>query len=328
MTTQGISRDPVLSDDWHVLARSADLIPDVLRKARLLGEDLVLWRDGDGQAHAWQDLCIHRGARLSLGKIEKNCVVCPYHGWKYNPEGRCVSIPAHPALKPPSRAKAQTFAVRERYGMVWVALGEPVHDVPPFPEYDDPAFRKVFCGPYLFKTSAPRVIENSFDIAHFPFVHEGILGNPDHAEINDYSVRFGPGGIEARDIQVFQNDFDGSGQECHTSYNYNIPRPLTTHFFKHLEGARFAVLFTVCPVAEFESLVWSVVAMSYDHDKPEERIVAFQDYVIAQDVGIVESQHPERLPRDLQAELHLRSDRVAIAYRRWINELGLGFGTA
>ena len=318
MTTQAISRDPVLSHDWHVLARSDDLVAGTLHQARLLGEDLVLWRDDAGQAHAWQDLCIHRGARLSLGKVEKNCVVCPYHGWKYSAEGRCVSIPAHPTLKPPVRAKAQVCAVRERYGMVWVALGEPAHDVPPFPEFDDPAFRKVFCGPYLFKTSAPRVIENSFDIAHFPFVHEGILGDPEHAEINDYTVRSGTTGIEARDIQVFQNDFDGSGTECDTTYNYNLVRPLTTHFFKDTASARFAVLLTVCPVAEFESLVWSVVAMSYDHEKPEAQIVEFQDFVIAQDVHIVESQ----------AELHLRSDRVAIAYRRWINELGLRFGTA
>jgi phenylpropionate dioxygenase-like ring-hydroxylating dioxygenase large terminal subunit len=57
-------------------------------------------------------------------------------------------------------------------------------------------------------------------------------------------------------------------------------------------------------------------------------MIAFQDTVAAQDVPIVESQRPEKLPLDLQAELHLRSDKTSIAYRKWLNELGLTFGTS
>ena len=62
---------------------------------RLLGEDLVLWRAG-GQAVAWQDLCVHRGTRLSLGKVEDGLLVCPYHGWRYDGNGRCVADPRAP----------------------------------------------------------------------------------------------------------------------------------------------------------------------------------------------------------------------------------------
>jgi phenylpropionate dioxygenase-like ring-hydroxylating dioxygenase large terminal subunit len=68
--------------------------------------------------------------------------------------------------------------------------------------------------------------------------------------------------------------------------------------------------------------------MNYGHDVPEEELRAFQDEIVSQDVPIVESQRPELLPLDLQAELHLRSDRTAIAYRKWLKELGLTFGTA
>jgi phenylpropionate dioxygenase-like ring-hydroxylating dioxygenase large terminal subunit len=70
------------------------------------------------------------------------------------------------------------------------------------------------------------------------------------------------------------------------------------------------------------------MAMNYSFDVPAERIVVFQDEVTAQDLPIVESQRPEMLPLDLQAELHLRSDRTAIAYRRWLRQLGLKFGTS
>jgi phenylpropionate dioxygenase-like ring-hydroxylating dioxygenase large terminal subunit len=70
------------------------------------------------------------------------------------------------------------------------------------------------------------------------------------------------------------------------------------------------------------------MAMNYGHEVSAAEIRAFQDEVTGQDVPIVESQRPELLPLDLQAELHLRSDRTAIAYRQWLRELGLTFGTS
>jgi phenylpropionate dioxygenase-like ring-hydroxylating dioxygenase large terminal subunit len=70
------------------------------------------------------------------------------------------------------------------------------------------------------------------------------------------------------------------------------------------------------------------MAMNYSFDTPAEKIRAFQDEVTAQDLPIVESQRPEMLPLDLQSELHLRSDRTAIAYRKWLRQLGLKYGTS
>jgi phenylpropionate dioxygenase-like ring-hydroxylating dioxygenase large terminal subunit len=68
--------------------------------------------------------------------------------------------------------------------------------------------------------------------------------------------------------------------------------------------------------------------MNYAHDVPEEDIRGFQDKVFAQDIPVIESQRPELLPLDLQAELHLRADRTSIAYRQWLTKLGLTFGTS
>jgi len=75
--------DPVLMNDWHVVAYAPDLKADKPMAVRLLEEDLVLWRVGD-KIHAWRDLCVHRGTRLSLGKIQDETLICPYHGWTYN----------------------------------------------------------------------------------------------------------------------------------------------------------------------------------------------------------------------------------------------------
>jgi phenylpropionate dioxygenase-like ring-hydroxylating dioxygenase large terminal subunit len=318
--------DPVLLDDWHVVAYAPDLVEGKPMGVRLLDEDLVLWRAG-GQIHAWRDLCLHRGTRLSLGKIEQNCLVCAYHGWTYNEEGQCVRFPAHPNQKPPSTAHTKVYLAQQKYDWIWVSLGNPERDVPEFAQWDDPAFHKVHCGPYTYNASGPRAVENFLDVTHFPFVHTGLLGDPAYPEINDYQAEITPEGVIARDITVWQPDPDATGQGAYVTYTYQVLRPLTAFFIKSSGGPKFAMYFTVTPVSERVSIAWTYVARDYDA-VPDEQVRQFEDMITWQDVPIVESQRPELLPLDLQAELHLRSDRTAIAYRKWLRELGLTFGTA
>ena len=82
------------------------------------------------------------------------------------------------------------------------------------------------------------------------------------------------------------------------------------------------------PVDERESLAWLIMALNYASQTSDEQLRSFQDVVSRQDIPIVESQRPELLPLDLQAELHLRSDRTAVAYRQWLAKIGLKYGTA
>jgi len=318
--------DPVLIDDWHVVAYAPDLPEGRPVATRLLGEDLVLWRVGQ-RVHAWRDLCVHRGARLSLGTVDGDLLSCRYHGWTYSEDGRCVRFPAHPEQRPPITARATIYQAIQRYGWVWVTLGDPPHEVAEFPEWDDPTFRKVHCGPYVISASGPRVIENFLDVTHFPFVHQGLLGDPAHPEIGDYAAVVDFDGVTARDIGVWQPDPDGMGRGANVTYTYRVPRPLTAWFQKTSGGPRFAMYFTVTPVGDRDSIAWMYVAMDYG-DQTDEEIRAFQETIIGQDIPVLESQRPELLPLDLQVELHLRSDRTAIAYRRWLDRLDVRVGTS
>ena len=162
---------------------------------RILGIDLVLCPSES--LHCWRDLCIHRGARLSLGTVQfsanstqaRDCLICPYHAWEYATTGDCIRIPAQPDLKPPAKAHAEVFHVRERYGVVWIALAQPASATPDFPIADDSNFRTVLAGPYRFRAQGPRVIENLLDVAHLGFVHAGLLGDPQRGEVEDYEVK-------------------------------------------------------------------------------------------------------------------------------------------
>lgn len=319
--------DPILCNDWHPVATVKQLEQKGMLSVRLLGEDLVLWR-ADGELRAWQDLCIHRGTRLSLGKLQGATLACPYHGWVYNGAGQCIHIPAHPDQTPPAKARVQSYQAQVCYDLIWVCLGEPATPIPHFPEWEQAAYRKILCGPYHVAASGPRVVENFLDIGHFPFVHEGILGDQAHPEIEDYAAETGPDGVEAKGVRVYQPDPYGTGVGDVVAYTYRVLRPLTAYLLKESEGPSFSILLTITPHETVASTMWMWMAMNYGHELPEADLIAWQDSIVAQDVPIVQSQRPELLPLDLQAELHLRSDRTAIAYRKWLNELGVTFGTA
>ena len=154
MTHNSALNDPLLVNDWLAVAWSSSVVPGKLHAVRLLGRDLLLWRSAAG-IHCWTDLCIHRGAKLSLGKIDeasgRECVVCPYHGWEYDSSGSCVRIPAQPEVSPPARARVEAHKVREKYGIVWVCLGEARVDLPAFPRATRKDFGWFRPGPIFFE---------------------------------------------------------------------------------------------------------------------------------------------------------------------------------
>jgi phenylpropionate dioxygenase-like ring-hydroxylating dioxygenase large terminal subunit len=100
-----------LSQYFHPVARSSD-VGGRLSTFRLMAEDVVLYRNAEGRAVAFKDLCIHRGSRLSLGEVTpEGNIRCAYHGWEYAWDGRCVRIPSLPLDAPiPAKARAITYA--------------------------------------------------------------------------------------------------------------------------------------------------------------------------------------------------------------------------
>jgi phenylpropionate dioxygenase-like ring-hydroxylating dioxygenase large terminal subunit len=337
LATQRASQldDPLLRREWFAIAWSREVEPGKLLARRLMATDLVLWRSREG-LHCWRDLCVHRGARLSLGAIRSDnedsseCLVCPYHAWEYAPSGACVRIPSHPDMKPPAKARVETYQVRERCGVVWVAMGEPGGSLPDFALADEPGFRTILAGPYRFRALGPRLIENLLDVAHLGFVHAGLLGDPQRGEVEDYAVTAGTEtrGPEAKEIRIWQPDPDGTGKAGLVNYHYWVNGPLTAGFVKTEGARRFGILAQVSPIDEEHCESRLIMCLNYSNEVSDEDLLSFQDRVTEQDRVVVESQRPELLPLDLQAELHLRSDRMAIAYRKWLRESGFTYGTA
>lgn len=317
---------------WHPVCEASALAAEPL-PLRLLGQDLVLWRDAAGAPHAFIDQCPHRGARLSLGRVCEGRLTCPYHGWAFEGDGRCASIPAVPGFKPPASHAARTFAVVERHGLLWVRLLQEGDDpgVPRFDAEGDARLRKVLCGPYDVAGSAPRIVENFLDMSHFGFVHTGILGDLDHTETPPYQVSVDAQGVHVSDVRAWQPQSNRlSAEGSWVSYGYEVPAPYTAVLTKAPDaqaGYSESIALFVCPVEPERSRVWVRLAVP-DFASSDEQLRAFQDGIFMQDAPIVESQRPRLLPVTdaVVREVHSAADRSSTAYRRYLREQGITFG--
>ncbi|QOT81926.1 Rieske 2Fe-2S domain-containing protein [Cupriavidus basilensis] len=121
---------------WHPACTSAQLPePDCPPlRVRLLGENYVAFRDSSGQVGFLEELCMHRGASLALGRVEEGGIRCLYHGWKFSAAGAVLETPNHADTKYAARLKAPAFPVREEGGVVWAYVG-PKHLEPAFSRY-------------------------------------------------------------------------------------------------------------------------------------------------------------------------------------------------
>lgn len=116
---------------WHPVASSADLVYRTTYHAQILGRELVAWRADDDAVNLWENRCLHRGSRLTLGVNDGAELMCRYHGWRYaNRTAGCTYIPAHPADAPARSVCNRTYPVAERYGLVW-GSNEPEAAGPP-----------------------------------------------------------------------------------------------------------------------------------------------------------------------------------------------------
>jgi phenylpropionate dioxygenase-like ring-hydroxylating dioxygenase large terminal subunit len=324
-------QDPVLQHQWHPVLLARDL-SEQPKAVEVLGEKLVVFRTSHG-VHAFKDLCIHRGVPLSLGKVVEDQIVCPYHGWTYNSCGTCTRIPSMPKERAiPSKAKTVTYSCAEEFGFIWVCVGEPNQSKPTIGDetFDHPGYARVLMGPYDIKAAGPRVVENFLDVSHLMYVHEGLLGDSEFSEISDYQVHQIDGTLVTDAIEVYQPDPDGRGHGVHSLYTYKVFNPLCASFTKKIVGSDdyFDLFLIVLPVNEQQSFAFMIMERNYALNDPEKIFIDFQDLLIEQDRVIVENQKPELLPLDLQAELHLKCDRLSIAYRKMLLESDISFGTA
>lgn len=177
------------STQWYVACLSRQLSDEPLARV-MLSQPFVLYRDADGAPRALADRCPHRHAPLSGGRVEGGMIQCPYHGWRFDGEGRCQAIPGsdRPTDKPNRRVPS--LPIREQDGLIWVAVSsaqcgdEPLHSADSllaksgaperFSRLNDKRYTS-FLGDDVLEGSLFDVVENFLDPTHTHFVHNRLV---------------------------------------------------------------------------------------------------------------------------------------------------------
>lgn len=329
----------------------ADELADGPKAVRLNGDALVVVRLG-GEIAAFPDLCVHRGTALSGGWVDSGtapapdgsaptgepCLVCPYHGWSYDKTGTVRRIPAVHGRAIPRRAKIERFAATEHAGLIWLLMDPgaggwespaPLFPLPAVPWWGDSALRTIPIQTYDWKCSPARRIENFIDFSHFPWVHEGILGDrakplsPEHlVESDGVTIRFQ---IALEEPQTSVKGDVAPGvklQRDPTTYTVHVPYAVTLDQLLP-NGHRFILFIAAAPISLKETRTFTWNARTYRMEPgADEELAKFQELILDQDQPITESQRPEQLPIDLSEELHIAGpDQASIEYRRILGRI-------
>jgi len=181
-----------LKNCWYVAAWDHELADGKLLDRTILEQPLVLYKGGSGKPVALDNRCAHRGARLSNGRLEGDCVRCMYHGLKFDASGKCVQIPGQDNIPP--KLGVKSYPVVERDHLLWIWMGNPALADPAkildFPYLRDPAWRGK--PDYMhYKANYLLIVDNLSDFSHLAFVHTKTLGGSE-----EYAYKSKPTAIE------------------------------------------------------------------------------------------------------------------------------------
>jgi phenylpropionate dioxygenase-like ring-hydroxylating dioxygenase large terminal subunit len=310
---------------WYAVEFS-DAISTSPKLLKIFSRELVLYRTADGQIQAMNDTCVHRGASLAKGSISTDCIVCPYHGWEYQSDGSCVKIPSQsPTATIPKAAKMTTYPVRDKYGWIWLYMGdrEPgeLPAIPNFPQVELGGLRSIQ-GEFYWDANYERVLENGLDFAHAPFVHAGAFGNPDAPAIEDLAIECYDGGASAT-VHLAATPPKGlwrllvKGERAPIKTRTGFFLPNLTFLEVYLPFGILTIWTAHVPVDLNTTISKWINFRSFfrgkwaDKDAYNRTITIFE-----QDKPIVESQRPHIIPGDLRAELFVPADALQLQYRK------------
>jgi phenylpropionate dioxygenase-like ring-hydroxylating dioxygenase large terminal subunit len=244
----------------------------------------------------------------------------------------CIGRDAAGAISITAEGRDDTLPTRERYGYLWTTLGSPATDLLPIPEADEPDRRVIVCGAISVKTSGLRIVENFLDMAHFPFVHTDILGAEPHTEVLHYTteIRRDVDEVWATNCQFFQPQAALSATGgIMTQYMYRVANPFATILYKTCPNAanRWDVICLFVQPLDPDRCRAHPVMFLIDDVSPLTDLIHFQQLIFLQDRIILENQRPALLPLEPRAEIPTRADASSIAYRRWLKEKGITYGT-
>ncbi|KAF5827662.1 hypothetical protein DUNSADRAFT_275 [Dunaliella salina] len=337
-------RHGYLRNFWYAAALAQDLKPDQPKEVKMLGRTVVLLRDEFGVPRAMDNVCPHRGAPLGKGWIkyfpEANggmapCIVCPYHGWAFDSEGKLREVPSlSDKERLPKRQLVETYPVVEKGGFVWLFFGSktlPPDERPPIPfipELEDPSWQAVY-GEIEFDAPWWSVFDNAIDMSHIHYVHSDSFGNQDKPEIRDMRVE--------QYSHHISGTFSIHNKPVNPLWNWTAVDSVPVSFAAYLpstsavtitlaRGIQMITFVNTVPVDEHRSVNRFCLIRNFASWSQFDAIARRAMYkILNEDKVMVETCKPE----SMRAEISLEPDLPQVAFRRLHQEwVDLGYAVS
>jgi phenylpropionate dioxygenase-like ring-hydroxylating dioxygenase large terminal subunit len=315
-----VTQQPVLRRFWYALM-PVSMLADGPKPFTLLSERLVLFMGKEGPV-ALADRCCHRTAQLSKGWVDDGVIVCGYHGWRYDQSGACVCIPQQADNAPiPAGARTDAYHCQEKYGYVWVCLGEE----------GQPQYRRIFQFYEEWQTSPLRFMENSFDNSHFSFVHKANFGMLSQPKPSKYLLEQNEWGFEAETIVPINNPAAGhrvTGTDAPTTTRHLFNRwhlPFVRRFGCTYPDSGLHHIIYNCATPIDDKRI-QLVQWLYRNDSEEacstEELIAWDAPITLEDKEILEAtDYDACVDTRRRVEFHMESDKPGLIMRKMLFEL-------
>lgn len=313
----------MIKNMWYVVLTSREVPRNRPVGVRRFGEQLVLWRDADGQVCCAADRCIHRGAALSAGTVDAGHVVCPFHGFQYDRGGRCRRIPAlGRTAQLPERFRTTAYPAREAHGLVYIYWGEQGSEPAELPYFSnlEGLQHSTFCSAWPVHYS--RAIENQLDVVHLPFVHHNTIGRGMGTLVNGPLVEWC--GDDHLRFHVF-NETD-RGQDPRPAEDLAVEDSrvfldfVYPNIWQNVLTPKLRIFAAFAPVDEDSTMIYlrlyqGLLTIPVLRALLELPMQLFNRIILNQDRRVVCTQQPRKTALKMDEQL-IAGDRPIVEYRR------------
>jgi len=324
------------NNTWYAVGAAVSLAPGMVKQFKVAGRELAVYRTkaddtNESRLVAFSNRCPHRGTSMSLGKVTGKCLRCPMHGWLFQSDGQCVSVPS----EQDDRAFGKRFHIphypaMESYGLIWIFVGSDLEllrrGVPAISELTQPGWRARY-WPSIWQANQTRAIEILLDFSHVAYVHP-MFGQPSEPLIPEYKIErnveewlpswraavpFRP----PRNLlqRLLRSDVSVSGQLTH--YFPNFTR-LDVSLGSQGNAHRLIIFEAYTPLSQEETKIHRIVLRNFFPMSAFDFITRLiVKEVIEQDRRLVVTQKPTVAPfQDPTQEKHARADALQLNYRK------------
>lgn len=317
-------------NNWYAACVADDLGTEPMR-VRMLDCDFVLFRDSSGTPRCLSDSCCHRGASLGGGTCRDGIIVCPQHGWEFNGGGRCILIPAGTkhGTEPPRRARVPAYPVEEKYGLLFVFLGDlgaaerpAIPDI--MPEYETGEWhygviRRRKDVNYI------RMSENYNDPCHVHYIHEFARWLPKGVTIVEHE-------LTDTYVKAFHASWDAQGnwsEKAGLLMEYTVFGCMSRNTNIQPDYPPQIVLACVTPVDDYTTQIHMILMQPKEGPDSEAQHRALmemtENQVMDEDYVVLRATRPVKAAPPAE-ELLVETDVTLAQVRRMTLEYGAKFG--